>query len=327
MSLLFMDGFDMVDTVAKWSLGSSVGSTTETRYNRGRSLYLNITQNSMKAIAPTARVIIGAAIYRRSANSLGLYTFRSGGVTHVHIRTRANGEIMLYRGTTLILDAGVSIPTSRWAYLEAEVTVADTGGIIKLWIDGALVVDFVGDTRNAGTSTLIDEVGFLYASSQYHDLHIDDLYIIGVDGVVPNAPLGEVSIQTLVPSGPGSLTEQTPQGSANNWENVDNIPYSTTAYNYATEAGKRDLYVATDPIASLPDVLVVSANIIAARTDPGTAGARTLLKSGASTVQGPTLALTPNLTGSQDLLLNNPVTGLPWTVAELSAIEIGSEVL
>lgn len=330
MTLLFMDGFDMDDALDKgWVRSGSYSpeSASVTRYSRGSSLSLRWNASVTRRLVASPRVIFGVA-FRPGGTSdyIGLLG-DSASVEHVRVRRTPAGTLGLYRGSSLLQDTGLSLVDGEWIYIEAEATIANSGGVFRVWVDGAMVADFVGDTRNAGSSDLIDGMSFGVVGGTVDRAYFDDLYVLSVDGAGLTERLGEVSIQTLMPDGPGSLTEQTPVGSAQNWQNVDNIPYSTSAYNRGTVAGLRDLYTATDPIPALSDVKAVAMNVIASRTEPGTGGVRTLLKSGATTVTGPDVILSPNISVSQDFLPVNPATGAPWTVAELQAIEIGSEVL
>ena len=69
--------------------------------------------------------------------------------------------------------------------------------------------------------------------------------------------MGNEFIVTLKPTGAGALTQLTPTGSSNNWENVDDIVAVTTTYNEATAAGQEDPY-ANNASTQLPSASTVT---------------------------------------------------------------------
>ena len=79
-----------------------------------------------------------------------------------------------------------------------------------------------------------------------------------LDGLEPNSGrMGNEFIVTLKPTGAGALTQLTPTGSSNNWENVDDIVAVTTTYNEATAAGQEDTY-ANNASTQLPSASTVT---------------------------------------------------------------------
>lgn len=329
-----MDGFDVADTSVKWVSSGTVPSSTATRYGRGRAASLNGSSFIKKLVTPSSKIIVGFAYCYTDPSARSLVSFHAdaGATTHVNVRINATGAVEIYRGAVLLAAtaSGIISTLDNWYYIEVSATLSDTVGNVVVRVDGAVVLTFTGDTKNAGTSTLIDAVGVGYWTSgvQYFAYgRFDDLYVLNDQGATLNAFLGETSIYTLLPDGAGSLTEQTPVGDPANWKNVNKVPYSATTYNSATVANKRDLYTLGDIAETTAVIHAAVTTVIAKRVDTGTAAVRTLLRSGGTTYQGPDTPLTPNLALIQQQRLTNPATGNPWTTAELNTIELGSEIL
>jgi hypothetical protein len=110
----------------------------------------------------------------------------SGGTTHLSIAATTTGAIEIRRGTpsgtvifttaTGLIVAGVS------AYVEIQVKLHDTAGVVTVRVDGTQTGPTTGlDTKNVGTKTTFDTVVLTTTSVQ---VRLDDLYIItGSDGV------------------------------------------------------------------------------------------------------------------------------------------------
>lgn len=132
------------------------------------------------------------------ADDFGIMSFcgDAGATCHIYLDWSGN-YIQARRGQrgTVIATASSPMPTTtvgQWVYLVAEVTVNDTTGTVKVWMDGTLVINFTGDTRNGGTSTSPDtvKIGGFYAT----DVGMDDLYIatgyLGDPGDVTDLVIG-----------------------------------------------------------------------------------------------------------------------------------------
>lgn len=335
MTLLFFDGFDAQDAPLKWTVtdGTTVpGYTSTTRYSAGHAATTSGSVGLTKGITPSSKVFVGLALKVTAFNATnGVVGFSSdsGGTKHLSVRVTTSGALSLYRSTTLLASSAAGVLTlNAWHYIEVSATLADSGGTAAVRVDGATVIDFTGDTRNSGTSTNIDAVTLWAATGATSSGGIiDDLYILNNSGTKNNNFLGEVMVQTLQVTGAGSSANQTPYGSGTNWQNVDELPYSTGDYNASSSANVSDLYSIADAAPGLTTVYGVQTNVIAGKTEPGTGNVRPILRVGGTTYQDSTKALasTPTWTGSARE--NNPTTGVSWTTGDVNSLEIGSEVL
>jgi hypothetical protein len=194
-----------------------------------------------------------------------------------------------------------------------------------------MVVDYTGDTRNAGTSTNIDAIRFrtaIYSSwSPNSPISIDDLYVCNALGTSNNTFLGDVRVQTVLPSGAGSSTQLAPTGSANNWQNVSEVPYNNATYNASSTAGQIDLYTLGDLTAGTTGVYATQSVAHMQKSDAGTANVKVAIKSGATTYYDPTQSLGSTVTAYTAVRETNPATAAAWTVSEVNSVEAGVEVV
>lgn len=332
MTLLHFDGFDLGDFAQAYALVNSPTSVATTRYGVGRSLsFASSACTASKTITASAEVYAGFAITYVGSSTVnnGFLSFNgdSGATLHLQLRWVNTTTLGLYRGTTLIASASVNEPMGIWYYIEMWATIADAGGRCIVKVDGVTVIDFTGDTKNAGTSTNIDTViiGKNVSAGGTTGFIIDDLYICNGVGSAPfNTFQGPVQVVTESPVGAGSTTQMTPSSGAN-YTAVDEQPFSTADYVQGT-SGQRDLY-AIDNVTS-GTILAAQVVGVAKATDASPVSVRGVVKSGATTNVGTAVALSASdITVRGDILTTDPNTGVAWTLANFNAIEAGFEVV
>ncbi len=332
MALLFMDGFDVNDLATKGWVGGLDHYATG-RFG-GKAAVPGQNTILKKTITASAKVIVGGAWFvdtMLDANqSMLMFWGDAGATVHLALRAYANGSFKLYLG-----DAGTLLATSAtglyvpniWRYLEMSATIADAGGRVTVKIDGSTIIDFTGDTKNGGTNTTIDTVGFGNNGTFQAYGNWDDLYVCNDSGSANNAFLGDVRVQTLYPTGAGSSTQFTPTGVANNWDNVNDTPYSTATYNADSVPGHRDTYAMADLVAGTGTVFGVQDNILALKSDAGAASIKAAIKSGGTVYYDSALTLSASATESTALREVDPATSAAWTPANVNSLEFGAEIV
>jgi len=108
-----------------------------------------------------------------------------------------------------------------------------------------------------------------------------------VGGLEPNSGrMGNEFIVAVKPTGAGTLSGLTPTGSANNWENVDDIPAVTATFNEATAANQEDTYTnnASTQIPTSTEVTLVAGAAFAQSSLTGIDGVNLSLRSSGGTV-------------------------------------------
>ena len=331
MALLFMDGFDAGDAGPKWTSSSGGSSNTDTRFSTGRSWYMATSgDNVTRTIPASSQLFIGLALKfgTTPSGSARFLDIRSdtGTTTHLSLQFSSSTTLDILRGTsTVITSASVGAPLAWGAYIEVSATIADSGGTCVVKVNGTTVINFTGDTRNAGTSTNIDAISLGKFTGFTPALFIDDLYLCDSTGSAPyNTFLGEVRISTLSPNGAGSSTQFTPSSGAN-YTTVDELPYSTTDYVQDTTSGHRDTYTFSD-VGSTTTIFGAQNSIIAKKTDVSSISLKPAVKSGATVYYGTTTALTTADSIIRNIHIVDPNTSAAWTQSGVNALEAGFEV-
>ncbi|HET9411843.1 MAG TPA: hypothetical protein VFO38_03285 [Candidatus Saccharimonadales bacterium] len=333
MALLFMDGFDAGDVLVKWSAASSsiVTSSTITPYGSGRSVELSSSADIYRPITPSAQVTVGLAYQPVvSASRITVYFMADGGtILHANVmRNNSSGLLEIRRGGTILATGTTVLSAGTWYYIEMQATVADSGGTIKVRLNGASTneIDFTGDTKNGGTSTLIDAIRIDNGSSNNR---IDNMYALNSIGTNNVTFLGAVQVHTLTPNGNGSSSQFTGSdgNQVDNYQLVDELPYSTADYVGSSTSGQRDTYLLDNLPNGYHQIFGIQSNVMSLKNTAGTRAIKFALRSNGSVYYGAPVSLGTSAQTYSDMYENSPVTSLPWTSSEISNLEGGMEVV
>jgi hypothetical protein len=328
MSLLLMDGFDAGDVAMKWINGFNAGTSATTRFSNGRSVTISNTAMA-RSFTASSQVFVGLSVNINNLDGVVrpyiCLDGDNGTTTHLSLAYHTS-SLILYRGalaTPIATYAAVFAPNT-WYSIEISATIADAGGTCVVKLNGATVINFTGDTKNAGTNTTFDRIQL--GSNGGYTAFFDDLYICNSIGSAPhNNFLGDVRVYTLSPSAAGSSTQFTPSSGAN-YTTVDELPYSATDYVSSGTVGNRDTYAIADLPANAGTIFAIQNNVIAKKTDAAAISLKTALKSGATVYYGTTTSLGGSDATITDLYTTDPATSAAWTSAGVNAIEAGFEV-
>jgi hypothetical protein len=277
------------------------------------------------------QVFIGFANTQDTGSAFGgdfFILYGDAGVTaHLSLRWNAAGVLGLYRGGTLIATASVTVrePVGVWHYIEMSATIADSGGTCVVKINGTEVINFTGDTKNAGTATTIDAIRF--QRTVPGNVYWDDYYLCDATGSAPyNTFLGEVRVQALMPTGAGASTQWTPSTGAN-WAAVDEVPPSATDYVLTATSGFRDTYAMSDLTGTVNTVLAARTYALAKKSDTGAASIKIVDRSGSTDYYSTSAALaTTDTTMLGTLRITDPATSAAWTASGVNALQAGVEL-
>ncbi len=333
MALIYTDGFDVGDFALRWQFSSGTFSTsTTTRFNTGMSVAQTNGFNGNyigRAITPSVRVFLGFATNMLIVPGTIIKTYTDTGTTsQVYVTLNTGGSLSVVRGdgTVLATSASNVYPGGSWQYIELCAAIDSTAGYCELRVNGGTVATFSGNTRNGGVSTSIDRFDLLRTSSGTETDYWDDLYVCDATGTSNNTFLGDIQVQTLLPTGAGASTQFTPTGAASNWQTVSNVPYSTADYNSASTVGFLDLYTLSTLSAGTGTVMGIQTNMIANKTGAGTANIKAALRSGGTVYFDPTLAMSTTAAWSGVIRQIDPATSAAWTVTGVNSLQAGAEV-
>lgn len=234
------------------------------------------------------------------------FTFKH---TVTNVRTNAGG-------TVIVESDEVSFDVwNEWRFIEIETEFANSGGRLKLYVDGNIIIDFTGDTIYGSTGDRFCLVAGWAGFSNRVSHTFDDVYCkIG-------GPLGPTRIVPLLPTG-DYLTEWT--GGPPQWSRVDDIGSETI-----TSANTSDRSAFTfEAMPSFGAVYAIAVHEIGRRS----AGSGTITGVGFIVEEGTTdtfheeqhlSILEGSYGGMQAYFQDNPITGQPWTISEVNGVIAG----
>ena len=331
MALLFIDGFDAGDIATKWTSGASFSaSSSTTRFGTGMVATMTGIDVLLHNVTASAQITVGVAFYVSSG--AGGISIRGDAGTTIHItvlRQPESGIIEVRRGSstgTVLAQGTTLIPLNTWNYLEVQATVADAGGIVRVRLNGSSTneINFTGDTKNAGTSTNIDQVGLFGSSGT---VRFDDFYVLNSTGSSNTTFLGDIRVHSLSPNNNGTYSQLTGSdgNQTDNYQLVDERPFSTTDYVGSPTVGQRDTYALAD-LPAVTQIFGVQNNFIGAKSDASSGNAKSALLINSTLYYGVTRALGTSYVAYSDIYDTNPNTSTAWTDSVINGMEAGMEV-
>lgn len=349
MACIVFDGFDMYTsggfgvslfgprwTTAVLTTGSSgpTSGSTGTRFNAGRGFQFKGADYLGTPLTNQAHLIFGTALKGTPVTSkTPIWALYDGATCQLTGAYDTDGSIKVYRGTmsgTQVAAAAAATLTSNvWSFVEFDVTIDPSAGVVSIWAEGVQVVNSTGlNTRNSSNSqaTLFRLGADSGSAAGGFYVVFDDFYLLDTTGPAPwNTLLGDVRVQTIFPSGAGSSTQFTPD-TGSNYARVGTED-DDTSYVKSNTAGQKDLYALDD--------LGLSGNVLGAchvtrwrKDDPGARGVRQIQKSGSTTTNEATTPLIgSSYYNAASTYTLNPATGSAYTAAEIDALQTGVEIV
>lgn len=333
MALLFLDGFDAGDLATKWITTNGVfsASSSTTRFGTGMVAASTGSDALVRNITSSAQITLGVAMYVSAGAPAITIRGDTGTTTHLSImRQSESGVIEVRRGSstgTVIAQGTTMIPLNTWNYIEVQATIADAGGIVRVRLNGSSTneINFTGDTKNAGTSTNIDQVGFGTTSTS--SVRFDDFYVLNSTGSSNTTFLGDIRVHTLSPNGNGTNSQLTGSdgNQTDNYLLVDERPFSTADYVGSPTVGLRDTYALAD-LPAVSQIFGLQNNFIGAKSDASSGNAKSALLISSTLYYGATRALGTSYVAYSDIYDANPNTSTAWTDSVVNGMEAGMEV-
>ena len=341
--LLMIESFEGDDLAEKGWTGSTSTSNTGTARTGSRHWSSNNGALTWPLGADEhATVIVGFGTLTQGSGvsegptSDGLLLKGDGGtVTHLTIGTDATGKIEVRRGgTTVIATSAAPVITAAnpgWHYVEVKATLHDTTGAVVVAVDGVEVINATGlDTKNGGTEAVFDAVTFVCnGTSTAFMARVDDVYICNGAGTSHNDLLGECRVRALYPSGDGTYSQfvGSDGDSVNNYALVDEASTASPSdYVGSGTVGHRDSYAITDLTETTASVFGVQVVATMSKSDTGVRTANIMVRSGGTDYDDTAATLNTGGVTMKKLYETDPATGVDWTRAGVSALEIGVKV-
>lgn len=239
----------------------------------------------------------------------------------------SSGNITVVKSTpTPIVATGlVNVADGAWHHIQFSILHTNaTTGRAKVWVDGALDIDFTGGV-NGGAAYNHLHTMILSCGASARTLDFDDVWLDFED--VERFTASPLSILLLRPNGAGASTQWSPTPSGrDNWFVAGDGDDST--FVTSQTAGARDLYAFTDLPAGATGVAAVTIHTRGQQVGGGAPLVRPLhrhpdgtVTAGAGAAQGSSVS-----SNVPTLMAINPATGLPWTVADVNDAQFGIEL-
>jgi hypothetical protein len=259
-----------------------------------------------------------------------MYVF-DGATQHLTLLWKLDGSLELRRGTstgTLLVSAAPgTLPRSAGLghWCRADITIADAAGTFTLYANGASILTYTGDTRNAGNA-YYNSIRFHAALNTSGSIAVDDF--CAFDSTV--AAAGEY-FDVSPDANSDIAVALTPSSGALNYAMIDERPLDAADYNSKTPAvaGDGDTYGQ----AGFAGLGFTPASVVAVKVsavfqrDGVITGAKLRLKSGATTYTSATQAGSAAGTAAlkQAIWTVDPNGGADWDETTFDAAGHGAE--
>ncbi|MER2623700.1 MAG: hypothetical protein ABTS22_07140, partial [Accumulibacter sp.] len=310
---------------------SSIGITTMTGRRAGSTALLFRTSSDFIGMTfdPQSTWIVGFALYMVSTETTELLRFTDEtGTIQGALSIGNDGTIRVYRNSvssgTLLATSVNALPILTWNYIEVKLTIADSGGNWEVRVNESTWLNFTGDTKQSTTLSTATRIQIWGRGS---DNGIDDLYICDGTGSANNSFLGDVRIDTVRPIGAGNYSEFSKQGSASNWDNLDDTTLdSDSTYNYSNTVGQRDTLDCGNLPAITGGIFGVQVNMAARKDDAGGRTFRSLTRVSGTDYEGDSQNVGTDYRYFRQIIEKNPNTTAAWTESEINTAEFGYKV-
>ena len=228
-------------------------------------------------------IIVGLAVQQTATQyneGALLVAFLDGATTQVGIQILPSGQLRAYRSTlvgtgifllspartpvaatgnyTILGESISAIASSAFDFLEIRVLHDPANGEIEIIRNGAAFWTLTGvNTAISGVSNSSSVIAGGYAArfssgatleSHYLKATISDFELLntvanGSDALDPVTFTGDRHWEAISPTADGFYAEWTTTGSADHFENIDEVPPNTTDYNSSVTVGNKDNFI------------------------------------------------------------------------------------
>jgi hypothetical protein len=342
MALIYWDGFDdySVAQIGRyWTGTANTGGMTIAANGRNGTNNLRCNSGGNSSVSFTvgslATGTTGLALrYASTPTANGAIICFFDGVAsnyQVTIALNTSGQVVAFRGqtgATLLGTSTVALNSGVYYYLEAQVTISTTVGVVVVKLNGTTILNLTGQNTQATANAFFTQIvydddfpGNGHGLCQHAgNVDIDDLYI-------DNAATfhGDCRVETVFATGVGFSNTFTPTGAAANWQCVSENPADDdTTYVAGTAAGNIDLYTFAAIATTTGAVQGVMQMMIARNDSAGTTTLGAECRSGTTNFvdAGQNVGST-TYNGYFVLRLVDPNTSAAWTIANVNAAQFG----
>jgi len=318
--------------VLPWATGFEAGSANVLSYPYGVTTSsptprtgsycghnYSITNCGVNLASAVSEVWFGGAFYIGLANDRRPFRWFSSSTEMGSVRKNSStGKLEAYVGTSLVATSASAFPDNSWGSIVVHLKIDDATGVLQVYVDGNLWIDYSGDTK-PGSATTINNIYYGYCSAVTS--YFDDMWVATTN-------LGyDIRITGLIPTADGDVEEWDCSAGADMYAMVDEKPHdSDTTYLQSDTTGQKFL-VGTEDFSTSTAVIVGVNVLLCAKANSGLSGdgLRVLCKTAGSEYTGDDESITLTYTYYNKLWLLSPATSAPWTDAAIDALQVGAE--
>lgn len=327
MARIFIEGFEG-NSLDGWTIpggSAAIASAVGLDMSGSYCLNLNGTNRSLRKNLGSSHASLYIALKWRPTNSSATspITFYGSNAAYTAWiqRNAVSGKIEIYAqgGTLKATSATVISEMDRTYLVEIYYVPLNAGGTITVKIDGTQVVTYSGDTTNGLENIQYLELG---AAAGAIYCYFDDIVIDDADWI------GNTKIQGQFVTGAGATTGLT-ASAGNNWDCVEEIPYSDLNYVYGNTANLVDTYVTSDLVESVTAIKCIQVSARCAYAGSPTPTKQGIVIRPASTDRPHATDITPGIAFSRyDRIWElNPEDSAAFEAADLNGMEIGIKLV
>jgi len=261
--------------------------------------------------------------------------FQDASTVQMDLRTNLDGTLSATRNGTVLGTSTVALGANAWNHIEYKVTFHSSAGVIQLWINGVQQFNLTGQNTRATANNSANQVfignfnGGNAANYDFDDVIAYDAQPNDANGFADiTGPIGDCSLNWLLPTGAGSTTQWTPDSGSNYARVNEATPDGDTSYVQDATVGDIDTYATADLPAGTATVKSIAVCNYARKTDTGSRTIVAEIRSGgtnyAHTIPIP-LAQTYAY-GFSNWGMNPSGGGVAWTPTSVNALEVGQKV-
>jgi hypothetical protein len=163
-------------------------------------------------------------------------------------------------------------------------------------------------------------LGDIYSATAY----IDDFYICSVTGSSPTDFLGDIRVDTLLPTADGTYNDGVPSTGTDSWSILDTVPPVYTQYVSLTNTGEKESlqFGNLSPITS-QTIYGIQVDLASSKSDAGTKIVAPLALSNAVLGEGANSTLATSYFFATGIITTDPNTSTAWDESGVNAAEFG----
>lgn len=262
-----------------------------------------------------------------TGSTLGVYVqFSDGATNQCCIVFRSDGAILLTSatpaGTVLDTYTGAITAPSTWYAFEIEVVINNTTGSWAVRKNGNTSNDHALGSLNTrpGTNSYANKIT-LQPSGSISAQQIDDfLWRSDASSV---AWVGDIRCYTRMPASDVQAQFARLAGTTNFSQVSEAHQDGATSYVYDSNVGDADFYGIAAIAGTPASTIAVTTRGFFEKSDAGTRNAAVQLKSGSTTVQSTSTALSTSFGWLWRTDTTDPATGAAWTATGVNNVQIG----